>query len=98
MWYDYRRTTKTNANGIKGRWRLDREDSLDVEFCSEADETQAEALDKLVGRKIWNVELLEDDKQSMIRIFFSENEDDCLLIHCEGADLYLIEPKPKALH
>lgn len=77
---------------------MDREDSLDVEFCSEADETQAEALDKLVGRKIWNVELLEDDKQSMIRIFFSENEDDYLLIHCEGADLYLIEPKPKALH
>jgi len=77
---------------------LDREDSLDVEFYSEADEAQAEALDKLVGRKIWNVELLEDDKQSMIRIFFSENEDDYLLIHCEGADLYIVEPKPKAVH
>ena len=77
---------------------MDREDSLDVEFYSEADEAQAEALDKLVGRKIWNVELLEDDKQSMIRIFFSENEDDYLLIHCEGADLYIVEPKPKAVH
>lgn len=67
---------------------------------SEADETQSELLDKLTGKKIWNVELLEDDfgKQSLIKIFFSDENDDYLMIHCEGADLYLIEPKPKALH
>jgi hypothetical protein len=67
---------------------------------SEADKTQSELLDKLTGKKIWNVELLEDDlgKQSLIKIFFSDENDDYLMIHCEGADLYLIEPKPKALH
>lgn len=67
---------------------------------SEADEIQSELLDKLTGKKIWNVELLEDDlgKQSLIKIFFSDENDDYLMIHCEGADLYLIEPKPKALH
>ena len=72
---------------------MDQENSI-----NEVDANQAEALDKLAGKKIWNVELLEDDDQSMIKIFFSENEDDYLLIHCEGADLYLVEPKPKAIH
>lgn len=72
---------------------MDRKNSL-----NEVDEKQAEALDKIVGRKIWNVELLEDDTQSMIKICFSEDSQDYLLIHCEGADLYLVEPKPKHLH
>ena len=77
---------------------MDGDDSLDVEFTSEADEQQAETLDKLIGRKIWNVELLEDDTQSMIKICFSREDDDYLLIHCEGADLYLVEPKMKSVH
>ena len=50
---------------------MDQEDSLDIEFTSEADGKQAETLDKIVGRKIWNVELLEDRRQSMIKICFS---------------------------
>lgn len=77
---------------------MDRDDSLDVEFTSEADADQAETLDKLIGRKIWNVELLEEDTQSMIKICLSQEEDDYLLIHCEGADLYLVEPKMKSVH
>lgn len=77
---------------------MDEEASVDVDFISEADEKQAEALDKVVGKNIWNVELLEDNTQSMIKILFSEKEDDYLLIHCEGADLYLVEPKPKSVH
>ena len=74
---------------------MDEENSI-----SEADDKQAEMLDKLAGKKIWNVELIEDpDKdQSLIKIYFSYEEDDYLMIHCEGADLYLVEPKPKALH
>lgn len=77
---------------------MDQEDSLEIEFTSEADEKQAETLDKMIGRKIWNIELLEDNTQSMIKICFSEDDSDYLLIHCEGADLYLVEPKPKAVH
>jgi len=67
---------------------------------NEADSNQAEMLDKLIGRKIWNVELLEDEVggQSLIKMFFSEEEDDYLMIHCEGADLYLVEPKPRTLN
>jgi|TARA_R110000787_G_scaffold155_1_gene506 hypothetical protein len=77
---------------------MDEENS--VEFISEADDEQAAMLDKLTGKKIWNVELIEDPDadQSMIRIFFSPEEDDYLMIHCEAASLYLVEPKPKALH
>lgn len=77
---------------------MDGDDSLDVEFTSEADANQAETLDKLIGRKIWNVELLEDNTQSMIKICLSQEDDDYLLIHCEGADLYLVEPKMKSVH
>jgi len=74
---------------------MDEENSI-----SEADSNQVELLDKLIGKKIWNIELLEDpdEGQSVIRIFFSDDEEDYLMIHCEGADLYLVEPKPKALH
>lgn len=74
---------------------MDEENSI-----SEADDKQAEMLDKLAGKKIWNVELIEDpDKEeSLIKICFNYEEDDYLMIHCEGADLYLVEPKPKALH
>lgn len=79
---------------------MDQEDNLklDVKFISEADSKQAETLDKMIGRKIWNIELLEDDTQSMIKICFSEDDSDYLLIHCEGADLYLVEPKPRTLN
>ena len=74
---------------------MDEENSI-----SEADSNQVELLDKLIGKKIWNIELLEDpdEGQSVIRIFFSDDEEDYLMIHCEGADLYVVEPKPKALH
>jgi hypothetical protein len=67
---------------------------------NEADSNQAEMLDKLIGRKIWNVELIEDEVggQSLIKMFFSAEEDDYLMIHCEGADLYLVEPKPRTLN
>ena len=89
----YFRSAQTHADGFKRWWKMDQENSI-----NEADKNQAETLDKLTGKKIWNVELLEDETQSMIRIFFSDREDDYLLIHCEGADLYLVEPKPKAIH
>lgn len=74
---------------------MDEENSI-----SEADSNQVELLDKLVGKKIWNIELLEDpdEGQSVIRIFFSDDEEDYLMIHCEGADLYVVEPKPKVVH
>jgi len=79
---------------------MDEDDSLDIEFISEADEQQAKLLDSLTGKKIWNVELLEDEEgvESVIKIFFTCEEDDYLMIHCDGANLYLIEPKPKELH
>lgn len=77
---------------------MDGKDRLEVEFITEADQHQAEMLDKLIGKSIWNIELLENDSQSMIKILFSDKEDDYLLIHCEGADLYLVEPKPKNIH
>lgn len=65
---------------------------------SEVDSDQAEMLDKLAGKKIWNIELLEDETQSMIKIIFNQEEDEFLIIHCEAASLYLIEPRPRNFH
>lgn len=72
---------------------MDQEDSL-----SELNADQAVVIDKLIGRKIWNIEILEDESESVVKIFFSEEDDDYMMIHAEGMTLYVIEPKPKALH
>jgi len=75
---------------------MDRE-SLEVEFEPEQ-ESKNETLEKIIGRTILSVELLEEDTQAMIKICFSKDKEDFLLIHAEGANIYLIEPKPPNLH
>ena len=44
---------------------------------------QIHALDKLIGRKIWDIEIIEEDNETIVRIFFSENEDDFILIYAQ---------------
>ena len=74
---------------------MDENDSL----ISELDSEQARAIDSVIGRKIWNVEILEDGDQSMVKIMFSEDDDsDFILIHAEGMDMYIIHKKPKVTH
>lgn len=75
---------------------MDRED-IEVEFEPEQ-ESSSETLEKIIGRTISSVELLEEDTQAMIKICFTKDKEDFLLIHAEGANLYLIEPKPTQLH
>ena len=71
---------------------MDRQNSI-----SELDFPQAETIDKLIGRKIWNIEIIEDEEEAVVKILFSEAEDDYMMIHASGMTLYVIEPKPKAL-
>jgi len=74
---------------------MDENDSL----ISELDSEQARAIDSVIGRKIWNVEILEDGDQSMVKIMFSEDDDsDFILIHAEGMDMYIVNQKPKVTH
>jgi len=74
---------------------MDENDSL----ISELDSEQASAIDSVIGRKIWNVEILEDGDQSMVKIMFSEDDDsDFILIHAEGMDMYIVNQKPKVTH
>ena len=72
---------------------MDKENSL-----SELDADQAETVDKLIGRKIWNIEIIEDADEAVVKISFSEADDDYMLLHAPGLNLYVVEPKPKALH
>ena len=72
---------------------MDRQNSI-----SELDFPQAETIDKLIGRKIWNIEIIEDEEEAVVKILFSEAGDDYMMIHASGMTLYVIEPKPKALH
>ena len=76
---------------------MDRED-LDIEFTPENQETAQDTLEKVAGRRITHVELLEDNTQALIKICFSKDKDDYLLIHAEGANLYLVEAKPNQIH
>jgi len=66
---------------------------------SELDSEQAVAVDSVIGKKIWNVEILEDGDQSMVKIMFSDDEDsDYILLHAEGLDMYIVQEKPKVTH
>jgi len=68
-------------------------------IISELDAEQANAVDSVIGKKIWNIEILEDGDQSMVKIMFSEDEDsDFILLHAEGLDMYIINEKPKTTH
>ena len=68
-------------------------------IISELDAEQANAVDSVIGKKIWNIEILEDGEQSMVKIMFSEDDDqDYILLHAEGLDMYIVNEKPKVTH
>lgn len=71
---------------------MDKENSVEVSL------EQAEQLDKIIGSKIYNIEILEDNDQAMIKIILDGDEDKFILIHAEGMNMYIVEPKPKAIH
>lgn len=71
---------------------MDKENSVEVNL------EQAEQLDKIIGSKIYNIEILEDNDQAMIKIILDGDEDKFILIHAEGMNMYIVEPKPKAIH
>ena len=59
---------------------------------------QLNALDKLIGRKIWDIEIVEEDNEAYVRIFLSENEDDFILIYAQYMEMSIVTPKPPQLH
>ena len=59
---------------------------------------QIEILDKLIGRKIWDIEIIEEQPLAIIRIFFNENEDDYIEINAEYMQMLYVSPKPTKLH
>lgn len=59
---------------------------------------QIDILDKLIGRKIWDIEIIEEEPLAILRIFLSETEDDYIEINAEYMQMLYISPKPQALH
>ncbi len=59
---------------------------------------QIDILDKLIGRKIWDIEIIEEEPLAILRIFLSETEDDYIEINAEYMQMLYISPKPKKLH
>lgn len=76
---------------------MDKEDSL-VQRIEELDSEQAEIIDGLIGKKIWNIEILEDRDDTAIKIQFSEQEGDYILIYGQNMDMYVLNPKPDVTH
>ncbi|CAB4161156.1 hypothetical protein UFOVP765_55 [uncultured Caudovirales phage] len=59
---------------------------------------QIDILDKLIGRKIWDIEIIEEEPLAILRIFLSETEDDYIEINAEYMQMLYISPKPNKLH
>ncbi len=59
---------------------------------------QLDILDKLIGRKIWDIEIIEEEPLAILRIFLSETEDDYIEINAEYMQMLYISPKPTKLH
>ena len=59
---------------------------------------QNETLDKLIGRKIHDIEIFEDGPEAIVRIFLSDNDDDCIEIYAQYMQMIVISPKPTPLH
>lgn len=59
---------------------------------------QVDILDKLIGRKIWDIEIIEEEPLSVLRIFLTENQDDYIEINAEYMQMLYISPKPNKLH
>lgn len=59
---------------------------------------QIDILDKLIGRKIWDIEIIEEEPFAILRIFLSETEDDYIEINAEYMQMLYISPPPKKLH
>ena len=76
---------------------MDTEDSL-VQKIEELDSEQAEVIDGLIGRKIWNIEILEDRDDTAIKIQFSEQDHDYILIYGQNIDMYVLNAKPDVTH
>lgn len=74
---------------------MDPEDNL----VSALDSDQASAVDSVIGKKIWNIEVIEDGDQSVVKIMFSEDEEsNYILFHAEGMDMYIVHEVPKTTH
>ena len=74
---------------------MDKDDSI----ISELDSDQANAVDSVIGKKIHNIEILEDGDESMVKIMFSEDdESNYILLHAEGMDMYIVNEKPQVTH
>ena len=76
---------------------MDKTDRLENNI-SELDSDQAEIIDSLIGKKIWNIEIIEDQQDSAIKIQFSEDETDYILIYGQNMDMYVLSAKPKVTH
>jgi hypothetical protein len=59
---------------------------------------QLDILDKLIGRKIWDIEIIEEEPLAILRIFLSETEDDYIEINAEYMQMLYVSPKPQKLH
>jgi hypothetical protein len=59
---------------------------------------QLDILDKLIGRKIWDIEIIEEEPLAILRIFLSETEDDYIEINAEYMQMLYVSPKPNKLH
>lgn len=59
---------------------------------------QVEVLDKLIGKKIQDIEIIEDGAEAIVKIIFDDEGLDYIEFYAQYMQMVYVSPKPKRLH
>lgn len=65
---------------------------------SNPDAEQVEVLDKLIGKKIQDIEIIEDGEEAIVKIIFDDDGTDYIQIYAQYMQMIHVFPKPVKLH
>lgn len=65
---------------------------------SNPDSKQVEVLDKLIGKKIQDIEIMEDGAEAIVKIIFNDDGTDYIQIYAQYMQMIHVLPKPVKLH
>ena len=65
---------------------------------SNPNEEQVEVLDKLVGKKIQDIDIIEEGPEAIVKIIFDDEGLDYIQFYAQYMQMIYVSPKPKRLH
>jgi hypothetical protein len=65
---------------------------------SNPDSDQVAILDKLIGKKIQDIEIIEDGPEAIVKIIFDDEGLNYIEFYAQYMKMIYVYPKPKKLH